>query len=100
MDDVTGEWQHERDSRITASNFGAVCNGQESYAPLTKQLLYNALRDTKQIRYGRQHKDDTRTEYEKKAESNSTFRCHVMLTGLHINLNVLYFCTMCSNVMA
>ena len=59
-DDTSGEWHLERVGRITASNFGAVCKRQESYAPLTKLLLYNGSRDTKQMRYGRQHEDNAR----------------------------------------
>ena len=57
-------------SHITASNLGAVCKRQESYAPLTKWLLYNGSRDTKQMRFGRQHKDDTRAECETRLKVN------------------------------
>ena len=62
-DDISGEWHRERVDRITASNFGTVCKRRESYAPLTKRILYNGIRDTKQMRYGRQHEDDARNEY-------------------------------------
>ena len=88
-DDTSGEWHRERVGRITASNFGAVCKRRESYAPLTKRLLYNGHRDTKQMRYGRQHEDDARAEYEARLKANHP-DASVTLTGLHIDLKVLW----------
>jgi len=88
-DDTSGEWHRERVGRITESNFGTVCKRRESYAPLTKRLLYNGSRDTKQMRYGRQHENDARAEYETRLKANHPDAC-VTLTGLYIDLKVLW----------
>ena len=64
-DDTTGLWYQVRKPRLTASRFGEVVKRRDTtpVARLVQSLLYDRVRETKPMRYGRDNEPVAREAY-------------------------------------
>ena len=85
-EDNTGEWELQRNGRLTASHFGEVAKRRVSYAPLTIRFVYGKSQETKATRYGRQNEPLAREVYATYLHSRHPY-AKVQTTGVHTDIS-------------
>lgn len=61
--EVNQLWEAQRKRIITSSKFGEVSKRKKPFAPLTRRLIYDKLRENKAMRYGNQNESKARNDY-------------------------------------
>ena len=86
-DDSTGLWYEVRKPRLTASRFGEVAKRRDTtpVARLVRSLLYERVRETKAMRYGRDNEPVARAAYTASMQRNGHPHLQTLQSGFVID---------------